>query len=108
PRGQQRDGHAVVHGAEQPAQGVQRPAAGLAAVAAAVDEEAEEDGERDQREADQVELALLELGQAGPRGRARRGAPGLRFATAGGGCAAWHEAALPSTPGPRALPRDCG
>jgi hypothetical protein len=72
---QQRGGHAVVDGAEQPAQRVERPAAGLAAVDPAVDEEREEDGDRDEPEADQVELALLELGQVGPRG-ARRGAPG--------------------------------
>ena len=74
---QQRDRHAVVDGAEQPAQrvdGVQL--AGLPAVPAAVDEEREEDRERDSAEADQVELALLELGQARGHAGARRGAPG--------------------------------
>jgi hypothetical protein len=65
-----------VHGAEQPAQRVDGPVAGATAVDTAVDEEAEERGECDQPEADQVELALLELGQAGPRRRARGGAPG--------------------------------
>ena len=63
-RGEERDRHEVVHGADQLAQPVDEPGAALSPVPAEVDEEREEDRERDQREADQIPMALFELGHA--------------------------------------------
>ena len=77
-------------GADQPPQAVDGPAAGLAAVPLEVDQEREEHRGGHQREADQVELALLELRHAGPGHR--RGTAGSWLGLAGG-----HVAATPST-----------
>ena len=72
----QRDRHEVVDGADQDPQPVDGGVARLAAVPVEVDDEGEEDRGRDQAEADDVEVALLERRQAllpgwpGPRARA--------------------------------------
>ena len=52
-----------MRGAEQPAQPFDGVRAGAPAVPAGVDEESEEQGEGDEPQADQVELALIERGQ---------------------------------------------
>ena len=78
----QRDRHEVVRGAEQPAQAFDGLRAGAPAVPAEVDEEGEEQGEADEAQPEQVELALFERGQVElrtPERRARRAA-GLRAA----------------------------
>jgi hypothetical protein len=98
--GEQRNRHEVVDGADQVAQPLDERGAALASLPPEVHEEGEEDGERDQSEADEVPVALLEDGQpAAPRRRRRRGAAGARLAACGGG----HASAPPSPPAPRIL-----
>ena len=94
-RGEQRDGRDDVDAADQPAQAVDRALAHAPAVPAEPDDEGEEDGDGDQAEADQVEVALLE------HGHARR--PGLAGWLSGGRglarLAGWHAAGPASTRG---------
>jgi hypothetical protein len=82
-RREQRDRHEVVHGADEPAQPVDQPAAALAPVPAEVDEEREEYPERHEAEPDQVPVALLERRHADAPRRRRRGATGARLAACG-------------------------
>jgi hypothetical protein len=92
--GGQRRRHGVGHVAEQPLQALDRTGPGLAAVAVAVDDEAEEHRQGDQAEAGEVEVALLDLQPGalllaalgpGVRGRHALGPVGLAL---GGGLAA--------------------
>ena len=76
-RGQQRHRHAVVDGADQPAQAVDGPAAGLAAVPAEVDQEREEDRGGHQRRARSGRAGAARAWAGGARPPARNGGLGL-------------------------------
>jgi hypothetical protein len=80
-----------VAGADQHLQALDGAVPGLATVPAEVDQEGEEDRGGDEAEADDVVVALLELGELGPGAPGARLAPrlglglGLRLGSAAGG-----------------------
>ena len=67
PAGHQRGGHDVGDHADEVAEAVGQRPADLAPVPVAVEDERQEHAQRDEREPDEVQLALLEHGQAQPQ-----------------------------------------
>ena len=101
PAPRQSDRHEVVRGAEQPAQPLDGLRAGAPAVPAEVHEKGEEQGEADEAQPDQVELALLESGQVEPpRADGARG--GARAASCGR--ASWSASGPAPFDAPRTSP----